>query len=182
MMPEEFGPFLTTLRKNEKMTQTQLAQKLNVSTAAVSKWERAICLPEVSKFEDIAKVFNLSLMEVMQCQIGSRENITQNEVDSVLETSIDIAKNEKEQLKKRFVQAMLCIVSGLIICNIGIWINQKHSSSEIIGQADAMTNIYIPSQGPNVIFVFMLVLGAILVLSGGFVFIKLLRKNARKSK
>lgn len=42
MVPEEFGPFLTELRKSENMTQTQLAKKLNVSTAAVSKWERSL--------------------------------------------------------------------------------------------------------------------------------------------
>ena len=68
MTLEEFGPFMVEQRKKKNLTQTQLAEQLNVSTATISKWERCLCLPEVTKFNDIAKAFNLSLMEVMQCK------------------------------------------------------------------------------------------------------------------
>lgn len=37
------GQFIAACRKNKKLTQEQLAEKLNVSKNAVSKWERGIC-------------------------------------------------------------------------------------------------------------------------------------------
>lgn len=52
MRPEEFGPFLAEQRKKRALTQTELAEKLHISTAAVSKWERGKCLPEVAKLEE----------------------------------------------------------------------------------------------------------------------------------
>lgn len=57
---------ITELRKSHNYTQSELADKLHVSASAVSKWERGKCLPEVSKFEDIAKLFDISIVEVMK--------------------------------------------------------------------------------------------------------------------
>ena len=71
MMPEHFGAFLIEQRKKKGFTQKELAKKIGVSTGAVSKWERGLFLPELSRFEDIAKVFDLNLIEVMQCREGS---------------------------------------------------------------------------------------------------------------
>lgn len=48
------------------------------------------------------------------------------------------------------------------------FITKKVSSSGIIGQADALTNIYIESTGPNMLPMSILVIGAILVIVGGF--------------
>ena len=44
MDPATFGPFLKEARSRCEMTQTQLAERLHVSTAAVSKWERGVSL------------------------------------------------------------------------------------------------------------------------------------------
>ena len=51
MHPEEFGKFLIEQRKNNNLTQQQLADKLYVTSSAVSKWERGLSLPDISKFE-----------------------------------------------------------------------------------------------------------------------------------
>lgn len=180
MIPEEFGPFLTKLRKSKDMTQTQLAEKLNVSAAAVSKWERALCLPEVSKFEDISKTFGLSIMEVMQCKISDKEEISREEADNAIETSMLIANYEKDRLKRRLIRAILLIVAGFIVCNVGFLISKKTSVSGIIGQADALTNIYIESTEPNILPISILVIGAILVIVGGLFFVKSIRKEEEK--
>ena len=93
MRPEEFGPFLSEQRKKRNMTQTELAEQLHVSTAAVSKWERGKCLPEVSKLEDIAEVFAISVLEVLQCRI-SPEPVA---VEAVKETYAETASLAKKQ-------------------------------------------------------------------------------------
>lgn len=48
-------------RKKAKLTQAELAQKLNYSDKAVSKWERGDALPDIIVLNDIAKIFNVTL-------------------------------------------------------------------------------------------------------------------------
>jgi len=52
---------LMKYRKKAKLTQVELAEKLNYSDKAVSKWERGDSLPDIIVLNDIAKLFNISL-------------------------------------------------------------------------------------------------------------------------
>lgn len=51
------GTNIYTLRKEKKITQAQLAEKLGVSEQAISKWENDQCAPDVSLFPIIAEFF-----------------------------------------------------------------------------------------------------------------------------
>ena len=51
-------------RKENKLTQEQLAEQLNISKNAVSKWERGINLPDVSIMQDLCKILNITLNEL----------------------------------------------------------------------------------------------------------------------
>ncbi len=52
---------ITTLRQNSKMTQIELAEKLNYSDKAVSKWERGESIPDIVVLKAIADLFGVSL-------------------------------------------------------------------------------------------------------------------------
>lgn len=52
---------ITTLRQNHKMTQIELAEKLNYSDKAVSKWERGESMPDVLVLKSIADLFGVTL-------------------------------------------------------------------------------------------------------------------------
>ena len=49
------------LRKSKKWTQIELAEKLNYSDKAISKWERAESLPDVTVLQQIAALFSVSV-------------------------------------------------------------------------------------------------------------------------
>ena len=55
------GKNIYTLRKEKKVTQAQLAEKLGVSEQAVSKWENDLCAPDVSMFPILADYFGVSI-------------------------------------------------------------------------------------------------------------------------
>ncbi len=57
---------IATLRKSAAMTQTDLAEKLNYSDKAVSKWERAESLPDVSTLIEISELFGVPLDELVK--------------------------------------------------------------------------------------------------------------------
>lgn len=52
---------IVALRTKEKMTQTELAEKLNYSDKAISKWERGESLPDITVLKEIADLFSVSL-------------------------------------------------------------------------------------------------------------------------
>lgn len=62
---KEFGILLKTLRKQKNMTQEKLAVLLNVSTSAVCKWERGNNLPDVSMFQKIAEIYEVSIEDLL---------------------------------------------------------------------------------------------------------------------
>ena len=57
----EFGDRLAGLRRSTGMTQDALASRLGVSAQAVSKWERAVCCPDISLLPALADTFGVSI-------------------------------------------------------------------------------------------------------------------------
>ena len=135
MIPNEFGPFIAEQRKKNRLTQSELAGLLHVSTAAVSKWERGLCLPELSKFEDIASVFGLSLMEVMQC--AEAEDVP-TEVDAVLSDTIRLGRAQsRTKLRKWLAAVAIAMVLGVgaylfpVYHMVQVWPLNYYTSGEI---------------------------------------------------
>ena len=65
---QKLGIFITELRKEKGLTQAQLAQKLNVTDKAVSKWERGVGFPDIKLLEPLADVLDISLLELMKSE------------------------------------------------------------------------------------------------------------------
>jgi DNA-binding XRE family transcriptional regulator/desulfoferrodoxin (superoxide reductase-like protein) len=58
------GAVIRRLRENKKMTQEELAQKIYVSSKAISKWETGQGLPDISLLEPLAKALDISVIEL----------------------------------------------------------------------------------------------------------------------
>jgi transcriptional regulator with XRE-family HTH domain len=63
---------IATLRKREKLTQAQLAEKINYSDKSVSKWERGEGLPDISVLVTLAGLFRVSLDELCYDKMPAR--------------------------------------------------------------------------------------------------------------
>ena len=59
----KIGKFILYLRKEKKLTQFQLGEKLGVSDKTVSKWERGVCLPTPVLVDKLIQFFDISIME-----------------------------------------------------------------------------------------------------------------------
>ena len=65
----DFGKQIRQIRKDAKLTQEQMAAKLNVSRQAVSNWENNKNLPDLEMIITICRVFGLSLDQLMERRI-----------------------------------------------------------------------------------------------------------------
>lgn len=90
MNQEKIGKFIAEKRKEQKLTQEQLAEKLNISKNAVSKWERGLNLPDVSIMQELCKILNITLNELFIGEEISNENykeVADNNLLDALENS-----------------------------------------------------------------------------------------------
>ena len=68
MEKKTIGAFIAALRKANGLTQRELAEKLNVSDKAVSRWERDEALPDLSLIPVLAEIFNVTCDELLKGQ------------------------------------------------------------------------------------------------------------------
>ncbi len=86
------GTNIYTLRKEKKITQAQLAEKLGVSEQAISKWENNQCAPDVSLFPIIADYFGVSIDRIF----GYHMNSYAEEVKAIIKAADDSMDTYKE--------------------------------------------------------------------------------------
>lgn len=127
MAKNSIGQFIAVLRKANGMTQQEVADRLNVSNKAVSRWERDECAPDLSVIPALAEMFGITCDELLR---GERSNPDR---DTDIETAGKLkAKSDKQfrlmlhSRKKKFTNLSLIsiglIIAGLIaamICNLG---------------------------------------------------------------
>lgn len=83
MNQEKIGKFIFEKRKSKKLTQAQLAEKLGVSTNAVSKWERGLCLMDMSLLKPLSEILEVSVNEIL-----SGEEIEDEDIEKKCEENI----------------------------------------------------------------------------------------------
>jgi transcriptional regulator with XRE-family HTH domain len=79
------------MQKREKLTQEQLAEKLNITYKAVSKWETGKGMPDSSIMMDLSNILEISVNELL-----SGEKIDNNKAIDIADENLIKLKKEKE--------------------------------------------------------------------------------------
>lgn len=103
MNQELMGKFISQERKNKKLTQEQLAEKLKVDRTVVSRWERGVSAPDIDYIKKLSNIFNLTVEELIECRRNNNED-----VDSKVKTAIDY-------YEKRYFRRILSVIIGLFL-------------------------------------------------------------------
>lgn len=112
MDAKTFGVFLANIRKEKKMTQAQLAAKINVTDKAVSRWERGLGFPDITNMEPLADALEISLLELMRAQKSKEEirkdQYSKEEVSELLQSAAQMsAKSHTEDKKANILAALV---------------------------------------------------------------------------
>jgi transcriptional regulator with XRE-family HTH domain len=81
---ETFGQRLTNLRKQHNMTQNDIAQKLNISYQAVSKWENDITSPDIDSLIALADIFEISVDELLGRKQEEKVNVESKDFNHLI--------------------------------------------------------------------------------------------------
>ena len=112
----KIGKFITECRKNKNLTQAQLAEKLNITDRAISKWETGKAMPDSDIMLALCEILEISVDELL---CGEKLNTTQKS-EQLNELIFQMAKNEDRYHKRLRASAYLLLAASLIalICLI----------------------------------------------------------------
>ena len=69
----KIGKLIYTLRKQRRLTQRQLAERMNISDKAVSKWERGLGCPDVSLLAELSKILGVNLEDLLAGELNAND-------------------------------------------------------------------------------------------------------------
>ena len=94
----KIGKFIAECRKNQNLTQLQLAEKLNITDRAVSKWERGKSMPDSSIMLELCEILKISVNDLLSGEVISMDNYSKE-----LEKNLMEMVKAKEQSDKRLL-------------------------------------------------------------------------------
>ena len=151
----QFGAFVARLRKEQGMTQKDLADRLHVTDKAVSKWETGKGFPDVKLLEPLAQVLGVSLVELLQGARLEKESLSIDEAETVLSQAVNRSRQVTARRYLRLLGwlllagALFFLYQPLLLA--GIWTFSHFflpSPPGTIGSADTVT-VIITSSTPS---------------------------------
>ncbi|MBR5040753.1 MAG: helix-turn-helix transcriptional regulator [Clostridiales bacterium] len=123
MDKERTGQLITELRKEKGLTQKQLAEALNVTDKAVSKWERGLSFPDISMLEPISQILDISIMELLAGERkGEDEPLTREEAQKIVKESVELSDEELRHKRERS-RLLIIILIVLVLLMISLTLN-----------------------------------------------------------
>ena len=121
---KKIGMFIKDLRIKKGMTQKQLAEMLNVTDKAVSKWETGRGIPDISFLEPLSNTLGISFSELINGEKINEEDIN-TKSDDAIKNTIDYSNKEIKRSKKNTlifgIAGFLLVLSFLFLRDDSSW-------------------------------------------------------------
>ena len=107
------GKFIAECRKSVGMTQMQLAERLNITDRAVSKWERGISMPDSSIMLELCAILRITVNELLSGEKIIMEDVNQKNEQLLLDMKKDIERKNKMIWKAMWAIMIVSITAML---------------------------------------------------------------------
>ena len=114
----EIGRFIAECRKNVNLTQLQLAEKLDITDKAISKWERGLAMPDTSIMLELCDILCISVNELLSGENLDMENDNQKNEQLLLDMAKEMEKKNKTIWTSMWViiaVSITSLIAGLFI-------------------------------------------------------------------
>ena len=117
----KIGKFIAECRKKNNLTQMQLAEKLNITDRAVSKWENGKAMPDSSIMLDLCKELKISVNELLSGEVLEMNNYNEKAEQNLLEMKRQKEESDKVLLSMEIVIGIIVVVAFLIVMAIAAY-------------------------------------------------------------
>ncbi|MCI8965857.1 MAG: helix-turn-helix domain-containing protein [Clostridia bacterium] len=122
MEQAKVGRFIAKCRKNKNMTQADLAEKLNITDRAISKWETGKGMPDSSIMLELCNELDISVNELLSGEVIEMENYNQKAEENLLEMKKQKEETDREMLRIEIVIGYISSITFLILVFIASFV------------------------------------------------------------
>ena len=106
----KIGKFIAKCRKEQNLTQMQLAEKLGITDRAVSKWENGKTMPDSSLMLDLCSILKISVNDLLCGEVVTMENYNKELENNLLEMARQKEQSDKMLLRMEVLTGVLCLL------------------------------------------------------------------------
>lgn len=125
MNQEKIGKFILECRKNKKLTQSELAEKLGVTDKSISNWENGRNMPDLSLFKSLCDILEISINDLISGEIVSKDDYQDKFEENIIST---IDYTNKKISEKNNIIGILLTSFGIILAMTSMTIFPSESS------------------------------------------------------
>lgn len=142
-----FGAFIAEQRKAKGYTQKELAEKLFISDKAISKWERALSLPDITLLVPLAEALDVTVAELLEGRKIDNGGMNKEEVEAIVKKAINFSEEiPRKKIEKRSVAVFGgCVVISVLELVFGIWILPMFGFDSVLSRASQVMIIELLS-------------------------------------
>ena len=104
------GSYIARKRKEQNLTQEQLAQQLGVSNKTISKWENGKCMPDYSIIEPLCEALHVTLPELMDGEDAAEDSVRVYDDEQILDL---LRRTQELERQKDILYGLVLIVLGI---------------------------------------------------------------------
>lgn len=135
MSNRSMGEMISSLRKEKGMTQSDLAEKMNVTDKAVSKWERNLSCPDINSIPKLAQILGISVDELLNVQKSEAStNSKVNKIADIALMGIGVAMGIcviVTSVLKEINTNSAIILLGIGLSSLGIYLLKNKDNSRV---------------------------------------------------
>ena len=137
----KIGKYIAEKRKALGLTQKQLAEKLNMSDKSVSKWERGICLPDVSIYMELCNILRISINEFLAGEDIGAENVIEKSDNNLIQIT---KESKKKQKNLKTILAVVTVFAVIVSAILGTLFFHKLIQLPVIWFGEFLTDCRKP--------------------------------------
>ena len=118
----KIGKFIQEKRKKKNITQSTLAEKLNITDRAVSKWERGICLPDASTMPELCELLDITINDLFSGEMVMKKENEKKLEENLLEMTKLKEEKDKQLLKLEFVIGYTSSITFIVLIFVASFI------------------------------------------------------------
>ena len=118
----KIGRFIAGCRKKQNLTQAQLAEKLNITDRAISKWETGNGMPDSSIMLELCKILGISVNELLSGEVIKMENYDELAEKNLLELKKQKEEADRNMLKLEWVIGYMASITFLVLIFVASFI------------------------------------------------------------
>ena len=122
----KIGKFIAEQRKKNHLTQAQLAEKLNITDRAVSKWENGRAMPDSSIMLDLCSELKISVNELLSGEVIKMDNYNEKLEKNLIDMVKEKEETDKKMLRLEIVIGYLASITFFILIFVASFVEMEN--------------------------------------------------------